>query len=267
MRVSTLVRVLLFAGLLGRPLWAEEAEGGPTDGALLPRASESSVREARHHFERALAEYRAGNYRRAIAELDQALAEDPTGKDLVFNLALVHEKLGELDRAIAYLERFVQMETDPTERARAEQAIVRMRGAQRHALAATQPIASAPAPQPAPAPAPERPRYGRFDGWVIGAGTVAVAAVVVGVVFGVRALDQHAAFENLADDPDATVSELSERAESAQASSMISNAAFALGIAAGGGAVVLYFARPEIAPEKKHTADARHFAIAVSAPF
>jgi tetratricopeptide (TPR) repeat protein len=55
--------------------------------------------DAREHFERALELYRAGRYAEALARLESAAELDPNGKDLFFNLSLVHEKLGQLPRA------------------------------------------------------------------------------------------------------------------------------------------------------------------------
>ena len=52
--------------------------------------------------DQASALYEKGRYRAAIEKLEAALALDPTGKELVYNLALIHEKLAELDAAHAY---------------------------------------------------------------------------------------------------------------------------------------------------------------------
>ena len=80
------------------PCVARADEDNPNDEE--PRAASGNP-SAKHHFDEALAHYREGHYRAAIAELKAALTFDPTSKDLVYNLALVHEKLGELDLAIA----------------------------------------------------------------------------------------------------------------------------------------------------------------------
>lgn len=191
-----------------------------TDGSASPE-------RAAEHFERALAWYRAGKYRRALGELEEALERDPGGKDLVFNLALVQEKLGDLAGAIASLERFQSMEKDPKELERASQTIRRLRGAQAELLAA-----AAPAPVWAPAPCPPPRVRGKFDGWVIGTGSLALASLLVGTVFGVRVLTLDAATEQ-------------SRARDA---AIIADVALATGLIAGAGSVALYFGRFADAP-------------------
>ncbi len=57
--------------------------------------------------------------REAIVELDAARALDPKAKDLVFNLGVVHEKLGDIDEALRYARLYSQMDLEPAERARA----------------------------------------------------------------------------------------------------------------------------------------------------
>src|SRR6188472_4558508 len=100
-----------FAALLVSPSMAHAEDAQPSDEE--PRAAKGEPTSAKHHFDEALAHYREGHYRAAIAELKAALTFDPTSKDLIYNLALVHEKLGELDPAIAALERYAELETDP----------------------------------------------------------------------------------------------------------------------------------------------------------
>jgi hypothetical protein len=119
------------------------------------------------------------------------------------------------------LGRFQSLEQDPVELERAAQAIERLRGAQVE-LAANQPQYEAP---PAPAPVP-RVR-GKFDAWVIGTGSVAIASFVMGTVFGVRALALSSASE----------------AGRARDSAVIADFAFAASALAGAGSVGLYLGR------------------------
>jgi tetratricopeptide (TPR) repeat protein len=188
-----------------------------TDGSVSPA-------QAAEHFERALAWYRAGQYRRALEELEAALERDPGGKDLLFNLALVQEKLGDLAGAIASLARFQSLEKDPKELERASQTIARLRGAQAELLAGT---ARPPVPALLPEPCPTPRVRGKFDGWVIGTGSLALASLLVGTVFGVRALSLDAADEQ-------------SRARDA---AIIADVALATGLLAGAGSVALYFGR------------------------
>lgn len=194
-------------------------------------AGTSSV-GAHEHFERALTWYRAGKYGRAVEELKLALDRDPGGKDLVFNLALVQEKLGDLEGAIQSLDRFQSLEKDPAELERAAEAVQRLQGAQAEVAANRPQCAALPAPASAPAP-PPRVR-GNFDAWVIGAGGVAIASFVVGTVFGVRSL---------------TMKSNSE-AGRARDSALIADFAFATSVLAGAGSVGFYLGRYADAPAR-----------------
>jgi len=199
------------------PAPAPRAERVLTDGSASPsRAAE--------HFERALDWYRAGKYRRAVDELEAALERDPGGKDLVFNLALVQEKLGDLTGAIASLVRFQSMEKDPKELERASQTVARLRGAQAELLAT---VPSGPVKVVAPAPCPIPRVRGKLDGWVIGTGSLALASLLVGTAFGVRVLTV---------DADADPS-------GARDAAIIADVALATGLLAGAGSVALYFGR------------------------
>jgi tetratricopeptide (TPR) repeat protein len=178
---------------------------------------------APEHFERALTWYRSGKYRLAIDELNLALERDPGGKDLVFNLALVQEKLGDLEGAIRSLVRFQSLEKDPVELGRAEQAIERLRGAQAE-LAANQPQSPQP---PAPVCDPPPRVRGKYDAWVVGTGSAAIASFVVGTVFVARALAMGSGSE----------------AGSARNSALIADFAFATSVLAGAGSLGLYLGR------------------------
>src|ERR1700679_784301 len=101
----------------------------PAPLAHAQEASGDSAAAARAHFLKGKELYQAGSYREAIVELDAARALDPKAKDLVFNLAIVHEKLAEVDEALRYARIYVQMDLEPAERARAETYIKRLEGA------------------------------------------------------------------------------------------------------------------------------------------
>jgi len=186
--------------------------------------------QAAEHFERALSWYRAGKYQRAVAELHAALERDPAGKDLVFNLALVEEKLGDLTGAIASLQRFQTMEKDPKELERASQTIERLTGAQAELLAMD---SHTPTSSPTLPACPTPRQRGKFDGWVIGTGSLALASLLVGTVFGVRAL---------------TLDADSEQSRSRDLA-IVSDVALMTGLLAGAGSVALYLGRFADAPD------------------
>ncbi len=239
LRALMAARIAAFVAFL---LWANEAsaEDPSREGEMRPTAP---AQEAKGHFDKALDEYRAGHYRSAIGELEQAYGLDPTGKDLVYNLAVVYEKLGELDAAIDYLERYVVLETDAGELERARASIVRLRGARGELARETKPPPPAPAPCVTPSAAPPAARpAGKLDGWVIGSAGVAAAAAVVGVVFGVRALLLDPGSEP-ATDSSTSIDELDDRASLARSSARIADVALGVSIASGATAAVLYFGR------------------------
>lgn len=182
---------------------------------------------ARPHFDRALELYRAGRYAEALEQLKEAAKLDPNGKDLFFNLALVHEKLAQLPEAIAALERFRELETDAAERERARLTIERLRGAEA-AARATPPPQQAVCAEPAPAAKPaDRPNT-----VLIAASSLAVVSVVVGVVFGAKALSDDPG--NAGTSATLSLGQLRERQRRAARAALVADVAFAIGAASAG---------------------------------
>jgi len=202
---------------------AQLAPASPRTQRVLTDGS-ASTEKAAEHFGRALAWYRAGKYRRALQELDAAIVRDPEGKDLVFNLALVQEKLGDLAGAIASLRRFQDMEKDAKELDRAGQTIARLEGALAE-MRASDALRAQPS-EIGSAPCPEPRTRGKLDAWVIGTGSLALASLVVGTVFGVRTLTM--------DDSDQS---------RVRDSAILADVALTTGLLAGGGSFALYFGR------------------------
>lgn len=234
----------------------------PPSGA--PAPSSEAVEAARRHFEVALECYSQGRYRDAIAELEQARRLDPGGKDLVYNLALVHEKLGELPRALGYLRLYLELETDPEERARTEASIARLEGALAEGYgsaaesAPSAPVAATTTPTRAPLP-------GRLDGWVWGTGGVAVCALVVGAVLGLRAL----ALSPGSDDGTGgsrTVGDVRSDAEAAHRSAVGADVAFGVAAVSGVAATLLYFGRPPIDAPVRSSATVLSVPVAAASP-
>ncbi len=88
--------------------------------------------EAIQFFESGRAHYEAGRYQEASVDLERALQLDPSSTTLIFNLARIYELLGDLDKAVAYGERYLELlpEDMVEERERAESTLRRVRGAQ-----------------------------------------------------------------------------------------------------------------------------------------
>ncbi len=219
----------------------------PAEGSETPARREENPHDqveeaARSYFERALSHYRAGRYHDAIRELDAAFALDPTGKDLAYNLALVHERLGQLREAVAYLRRYVQLESDPAEIASAREAITRIEGArvEQAELAALSPAPVAPASAP-PVTAPSCAEPGRWDGWVTATSGAAVVAMVVGAAFGVGSL--LAAPGDAATSSERSIDDLRRAAKNARTYAQVADVAFGVGLLSGAAAGLLYFGR------------------------
>jgi tetratricopeptide (TPR) repeat protein len=181
---------------------------------------------AQKHFDHALEQYRAGHYSAALSSLRDAIELDPDGKDLFFNLAMVHEKLGQLPEAIAAWERFNELETDPAERERARLTIERLHGAQSE-LVRPAPVAPCPKSSAPSAPAARRP-----SPVLIGAASVAIVSLVVGTVFGVRALSDDVSDASTSSSLSATA--LRERGRRAEREALIADVAFSVAAASAG---------------------------------
>lgn len=203
-----------------------------------PTAAE--LDEARQHFETALVRYSQGRYREAIEQLQRARALDPAGKDLVYNLALVHEKLGDLEHSLEYFRQYLQMESDPEERARTQASIVRLEGAleQREPEREPEPIRA----ERSEPPVSEAKPPGRLDDWVLVSGGVAVATLVVGAALGASALVKSPGREERTGGR-RTARETRAAAVTAHKLATAADVAFAISLTSGVAAGVLYFGR------------------------
>jgi len=203
--------------------------GAPTaalaDGQA-PKAGDAddNVSAARAHFTKGRDLYLAGSYREAIMELDAARALDPKAKDLVYNLAIVHEKLGEIDEALRYARLYVEMDLDPAERTRLE-------GAKAEVKQLVVP----------PSPKNQEHERGRFDTAVIVAGVVAIGAAGAGVGVGIKALtDKPSGFVT---GTNGSYQQLQSDVSTAHTEAVVADICFGTAAAAAVTAVILYFAR------------------------
>lgn len=222
---------LCFATLHGAPASAQV----PTGPASAP--TETGEAGARKHFDRSLELYRAGRYAEALEQLKRAAELDPNGKDLFFNLSLVHEKLGQLPEAIAALERFRELETDAKERDRARIIIERLRGAQQ----AARPEASPPPCEPSPAPEP--PRAAPPNPVLIGAASVAAVSFVVGTIFGIKALSDDVSDAGTSDS--VSVEQLRARGRRAEREALVADVALSVGLASSATFVSVWLLTPK----------------------
>ena len=196
--------------------------------------------EAQQHFQRAKDLYQTGSYREAIAELEAARLLDPKAKDLVFNLGIVHEKLGKFEEAITFFRQYMEMEVTPAERAKAETIIKRIEGAKREVP--TNPAASGAGTSTRPAPAlPADNRRGRVDVATVNAAAIAGVGFGVGITFGILALANQP--KGFVTGRDGTYEQLKTRQSDAHRQAVIADIAFGVGIVATAAAAYLYFGR------------------------
>ena len=64
-----------------------------------------------------------GNSQQAIVECENSLKYEPRNKSVNYTIGMCYKDLGKVDEAIAYIKRFAQSESDPGERAKAQEFI------------------------------------------------------------------------------------------------------------------------------------------------
>ena len=203
-------------------------------------------RTGREHFA-------AGRYREAIVDLERALTLDPGSATLTYNLARVHELLGELEAAIGYYNSYVRLlpDSEREEKERVRETIGRLEGARAEVETATP-----PATPPEGWDEEGQPRWvterGVADLVFFVAGGATAALLVGGVIVGLVALDRESAAERFVLGSDGTIE---QRDEIANAADNYAMAADVLLLAAAAGAVttgLLYMLRTrtfEVLPE------------------
>jgi tetratricopeptide (TPR) repeat protein len=220
---------------------------GAPRAAWADETSPANVAAARRHFERARAYYAQGSYREAIGELEAAHTLDPNAKDLVFNLGVVHEKLGDIDDALKWFRLYTTMNLTGPERDRADAYVHRLEGAKKEledkqAAAAAAGTAHVPVPPP-PSPPHERTAAGRIDALDIGTASVSVAALVFGIVMGVKAEEDKPPSPFITGRNGATYDDLKDRQANAHNEAVLADIGFSVATAAAAATAVLFFTR------------------------
>ncbi len=223
---------LTAAVLLSSPCVARADETAP-----------ANVAAARKHFEKARAYYAQGAYREAIGEFEAAHALDPSAKDLVFNLGVVHEKLADIDDAVKWFRLYATMNLTSAERDRADAYLKRLEGAKKELEAKQAAAAAAATSPPPPTPPPETPPAGRIDAFTIAGASVAVVSLGVGIVMAVKAQQDKPA-ANYVTSRTATYTDLVNRVNQAHQEAVVADIGFGVAIAAAAATTYLYLARP-----------------------
>jgi hypothetical protein len=246
-RIPLVLLAVLAVAPVALPLTAIAQPKAGSSPSTLPQDSSSSNEpktkeqlEAQQHFQRAKDLYQTGAYREAIAELEAARLLDPKAKDLVFNLGIVHEKLGKFDEAIAFFRQYMELETvTAVERAKAENIIKRIEGAKREVPVT--PTATGTSTAVEPRQPPEDTSRGRIDAATITAGSFAIVGLGVGAVFGILALSNKP--DDFVTGRDGSFATLQTQTDDAHTQAIISDVGFGVGIAAAVVTAILYFGR------------------------
>jgi hypothetical protein len=200
--------------------------------------------EARKHYDHAKALYKQGAYREAIIELENALKFDPSGKELVYNLAVLHEKLGDIDEALSYFQRYGTMDLTQDERDKTEAAIKRLEGAKREVVGENpkpQVLQQQPPPPPPP-PSPPAPVHGKIDVLTISAAALTVGGFAFGTAFALKA-EAEKPPTGFVTGKDGTFGDLQNRATTAHNEAVVADVGFGIGAVAAVGTILLYALR------------------------
>jgi tetratricopeptide (TPR) repeat protein len=222
------------------------AQAAETSAVPPPAEAIEFYRIGREHFV-------AGRYREAITDLERALQLDPGSPTLLYNLARVHELLGELAEALRYYNAYSALlpATEREEHERVDETIARLEGAREHDQLATEPPHTPPEGFRLDQPVVTR-AHGVADLWFwIAAGTSALSLVTAAVV-GIVTLQQRASLDDIVvGNPDQCVAReecadsWDARADTVRDLALTTDILFALGAAAGVTAGLLYFLRTE----------------------
>lgn len=205
----------------------------PAPSAARERQSERAL--SLHNEAREL--YQRGEYRAAIAKLQSAAALDPAAKELVYNLAVIHEKLAEVDDAERYYRHYLELETDAKIIERVQGILKRIEGAKKELARAKAAAEEAKKPPPPPVVEEGPP----FSPWVIATGALAAGALVVGTGFGISAVARDPG-KNVQTQDGVTLEDLQSDAQTAHDHAVVADVALIVAGLAAGTAAFLYFA-------------------------
>jgi tetratricopeptide (TPR) repeat protein len=148
-----------------------------------PARADEAQEIAKVHYQAGESLYAQGHFREALLEFGSAY-EISRKAGLLYNIAVCHERLDEIDAAIATFERFLAEVPEDRERGTIEARVAALKERKRAGEARASLLVVAPAP----APVARKPLYKRAWFWaVIGTSAAVVAgAVAAGVVVGTR---------------------------------------------------------------------------------
>ena len=214
-------------------------------------AKDERIKQAKALNEEAEELYSHGQYRAAIAKLEEARKLDPDGKVLVYNLAVAHERLAEFEAAEKYYRRYLPMESDPKTRERVEGVLLRIEGAKQES-----------ASKPAPPPPPLKPAERTVEPWMFAAGAASLAlGVGAGVGIAAAVTNPGASAKT---GPGVSVDDLTRAAQLAHREAVAADISFLISAAAAGAAVYLYLRPPSAASQAAPKVAAPKVAVGIS---
>ncbi|MSP26694.1 MAG: tetratricopeptide repeat protein [Myxococcales bacterium] len=232
--------------LLALAVTARVADAADPHAADFPEQAVALHDEARALYER-------GDYRGAVARLEEAVRLDPQAKVLHYNLGLIYEKLGDFDLALDHFRSSREFEKNAIERERLGNDIERIEAAravaagEKRRLKLEEKAAHLRAKPPVEPPSGDASAAHRGP-WVWAAAGVSAAGFVVAgaCAAGAVLLDPGA---NAITGPGTSHEELRNDASAAHASALAADIGLGLGAAAGLTALVLVLLEaPKAAP-------------------
>lgn len=243
--------LLVAVMLVASPAQAQPAQPAQSAQPRQVRTPPSSAKQRRaakavELFDQARSLYERGEYRKAIVKLKEALTLDPEAKLLIYNLAVIHEKLAEVDAAERYYRHYLELETDAKIVERVQGILKRIEGAKKELARAKAAAEEAKKPPPPPVVEEEEPP---FSPWVIATGALAAGALVVGTAFGISAVARDPGKDVQTRDG-VSLDDLQNDAQTAHDHAVVADVAFIVAGLAAGTTVFLYFAMDGSSPTK-----------------
>jgi tetratricopeptide (TPR) repeat protein len=228
----------------------------------MAQTTEAPPQAAVEHYNRGREHYQAGRYREALVELEMALTTDPRSPNLVYNVARVHELLGQLDAASQFYQRYRDMlpPNEHEERDRVDAILLRLEGAQEQ----VGPIAP---PRKEELREPERPtqmKRGVADAAFWTMATIGASALLASAATGTLALKEEKDARNFVVGADGTAQDLSKSYRKADRLALSSDATLVIGTTFAVTSILLYMLREKAVPVEGHAEKTASFSLGAS---
>ncbi len=230
-----------FVAVLALAIASASAPSARAQGPATPPTPPAAQAKAEEHYKRARELYSQGSYREALGELEAARALDPNAKELVFNLGVVNEKLGNIDAALRWFRLYAQMDLSAQEKQKVDGFIKRLEGAKREVPPAPAPTTAPTSTRP-PEPKREEPHArGRVDAATITAASVAGLGLAFGGVMGVKAAADRP--KSFVTGRDGSYADFQRKTASAHKEAIAADIGLGIGVVAAAVTAYLYFGR------------------------